>query len=338
MTEVSYRSPGGIGFSDRSSMLLVVGILFIITGALCGCMTAAAPLALFMPRPPGGPEPRVSNVVVGVFVYAVLCAALLTLGIGCVRKRRWVRPLIIVFGWIGLAGGTAAMIVWAATAPQMGNAMRAAAPPGGAAPPAAMINVMVTVMTVFFAFIYVIIPAVLLWLFRGADVQATLEHYDPVTRWTDGVPLPVLGLCAILALGALWALMSAAQGWFFAFGIILTGASGRSVAILVCAAFAIAAWLAFRRRPAGWLMAMMLFIVMPLAWISTLLRHDLMEVYRAMGMSEAELRTLSQIQGMGSWIMIIIALAVTIGAITFTIRVRRYFVPQDLQSSEPPLT
>ena len=330
MTEISYRTPNVIGFKDRSGMLLVVGILFIIAGGLCGCLMGSAPMALRAPRPAGQPPPRAGDILVALMMYAMLCAAFLSLGIGCIRKRRWVRPLIIVFGWIGVTGGAIGMVLWAFALPQMPAAMRAAVPPGGPAPPAALFNVIVGVMTVVFAFIYVIIPATLLWLFRGADVQATLEHYDLQSRWTDAVPIPVLGLCALLAICGLWALMSATQGWFAAFGVIMTGAAARLLSLVVAAAFAAACLLSFRRRPAGWWMAMALFVLLPLAWITTLLRHDMSDIYRSMGRGEAEVRAIESMQFMSSGMIAISAAAFSLGVLAFAWRVRRYFGEQEL--------
>ena len=318
-------------------MLLVVGIFFIIAGALCGCGVLTMPMALVAPRPPNSPPPpRIANIVTGALVYAFLCAALLSLGIGCIRKRRWVRPLVMVFSCIGLVGGVIGMTMWGFTLPQMANAMRAAAPPRTAAPPAAFFNVIIGFMTVFFAFIYVIIPATLLWLFRPSDVQSTLDHYDPQPRWTDGVPLMVLGLATLLALGALWSLMAAAQGWFAAFGIVMSGAPSRIAAILLAGAFAIAAWLAFRRRPAGWWLAMLLFILAPLAWITTLLTHDLPDIYRAMGMSDAELRAIENMRVMNSPVVAVSVSVLALATIIFTWQARKHFPPQNLQMPATP--
>jgi hypothetical protein len=337
LTELSYRTPPVAAFKDRSTTLLVVGIFFIIAGALCGCGVLMMPMALVAPRPPNAPPPpRVSNIVIGAIVYAGLCAAFLSLGIGCVRKRRWVRPLVIVLSWIGLIGGVLGMIMWGFALPQMPAAMRASAPPGAPAPPAAMFNVIVAVMTVFFAFIYIIIPGTLLWLFRGSDVQATLEHYDPQPRWTDGVPLPVLGLAALLALGGFWALTATLQGVFPAFGVILTGAAARIMSMLLAAVFAIAAWLTVRRRPAGWWLAMLLFIIGPLAWVTTLLTHDLLDLYRAMGMTEQELAAMANMQVVNSTVIAISMSVVSLATIAFTWHVRKYFQPQDLSGPETP--
>lgn len=311
-------------------MLLVVGILFIIAGALCGCLTLMMPLALFAPPPPGAAPQRVSTIIVGLLVYALLCAGLVTLGVGCVRKRRWVRPLIIVFAWIGLAAGIMGMIVWGVALPSMGAAMRASLPPGAAAPPPGFYRTMIAVMTVFFAFVYVIVPTALLLLFRPPEVQATLAHYDPNPRWTDAIPMPVLGLCVLLTIGATWPLTCAVQGWFFAFGALLSGPAARIVALLVAAVFAIAAWLAFRRRPAGWWMAMVLFTVVPLAWIVTLLRYDMMDVYRAMGMTDVELRAVGNMRMMNSPMMSATTAVIAVALIAFTLGVRKYFTSREV--------
>jgi hypothetical protein len=320
-------------------MLLVIGIFFIIAGALCGCGVLTMPLTLVMPRPPNSPPPpRVMNIVVGGVVYALLCAAFLSIGIGSIRKRRWVRPLVIVFGWIGLCGGVFGIIVWGFSLPQMANTMRAAAaaPPGRPAPPAAIFNVIIGFMTVFFVLIYVIIPATLLWLFRPDDVKATLEHYDPHPRWTDGVPLPVLGLAVLLALGGFSALTAAAQGWFAAFGFVTSGPPARAFSIAFAAVFAIAAWLTFRRHPAGWWIAMALFILGPLAWITTLLRRDLMDVYRSMGMTEAELRPIATLRILNSPIAATGMALVALVTLAFTWHARKYFRPQELPPPQPP--
>ena len=337
MTEISYQTPAQVTpFEDRSTMLLVVGVLFIMAGALCGCLTLAMPLSVLAPRPAGAPQQRVATMVVGFLVYAGLCAALLALGIGCVRKRRWVRPLILVFAAIGLVCGLAGIVMSAFALPHMGSAMRAAAPAGAGTPPPAFYNTMIVVMTVFFVVIYLIVPAALLLLFRPISVQATLIYYDPNPRWTDALPVPVLALCVLLVIGGLWPLTCAMQGWFFAFGALLTGPAARVVALLVSAAFAVATWLAFRRRPAGWWTALALFTFVPLAWIVTLLRHDLVEVYRASGMSDEELRAIGNMPTANSTLIAVSTAVMALAAVAFTVRTRKYFTTLDLSPLTPP--
>jgi hypothetical protein len=326
MPTIPYQTPRLLSFRDRSGMLQVVGILFIIGGALCGCLTAMTPMALVAPRPSGVPPQQVGAIATAVGMYGVLCGVMLTLGIGCTRKRRWTRPVILVLGWIGLVIGVMGMLFWTAAAPQMGEAMRASRPAGAPAMPQAFVTPMIVVTSAFMLLIYVVIPAGLLWLFRGEDVRATLEHYDPVTRWTDGVPLPVLGVSALLVFGAIWALMALAQGWFFFMGALLIGMTARVAAVVVAGSFVVAAYLAFRRTRVGWMMALALFIVLPVAWITTLLRHDMIDVYRATGMDATQLRVIEKMPAMASPMMAVSIGVTALAAIVFTIRARRYFL------------
>ena len=326
LTELSYLTPGVKGFKDRSGTLLVVGILFIIGGAICGCLLAVTPMAMLAPQPTGSRQPRLADMIAALFMYAAMCAVLLALGIGCVRKRRWVRPLVIVLGWIGLTGGVIGMVMWGFAAPQMPAAMRASVPPGTPAPPPAFYNIMVVVMTAVFVVFYLVVPATLLWLLRPPDVQATLEHYDPAVRWSDAVPIPVLGLCALLVMGALWAVMAAVQGWFLAFGAVIIGAGARVISVVIAALFALAAVLAFRLRPAGWWMALVLFVVLPIAFVVTLLRVDMMDVYRAMGMHDDDLNVMRSVGMFSSTMMGVGIAAFAVGTVAFTVRVRRHFI------------
>src|SRR6185503_5809038 len=109
--------------------------------------------------------------LMGMILYAGVAALMITLGIGSIRRRRWVRPVLLVLAWIWLISGIGAMIFWLLMLPDMPRLMRAsavAAAPARAsaavapAPSLAMLTVMSGVMTAFFAVLYVIIPAVLI--------------------------------------------------------------------------------------------------------------------------------------------------------------------------------
>ena len=59
----------------------------------------------------------------------------------------------------------------------------------------------------FLGVFFVILPAVWIFFYKSRQVKATCEARDPVARWTDACPLPVLALC-------LWFL-------FFRLGLVL---------------------------------------------------------------------------------------------------------------------
>ena len=73
--------------------------------------------------------------------------------------------------------------------------IRATATPGQPAMPAAAIGVIMVITCLMFGFFFIALPAVWIFFYKSRHVKATCEARDPVTRWTDACPLPVLGLC-----------------------------------------------------------------------------------------------------------------------------------------------
>jgi hypothetical protein len=59
----------------------------------------------------------------------------------------------------------------------------------------------IAIAFVFNGVVFVLLPAIWTYFYRSPHVKATCEARDPVARWTDACPLPVLGFC-------LWLLFS----------------------------------------------------------------------------------------------------------------------------------
>ena len=121
--------------------------------------------------------------------------ALIWLGIGSIKARRWARALLLIFSWSWLIMG----IFMTAIMPFVMAKVFANLPPdaktGQPAMPPAAITAMVIGMTLFFVVFFVLVPAVWTFFYNSRHVKATCEARDPVTRWTDACPLPVLGFC-----------------------------------------------------------------------------------------------------------------------------------------------
>src|SRR5262245_52068461 len=105
MTQIPYMTPDVRAFDDRRTMLLVMGILLIVLGAVGGCLTLAAPIGLFIPTPAKVERPRVQDVIGGVVVLGTLTTLVVWTGIGSILKRRWVRPVVISCSSIALVIG-----------------------------------------------------------------------------------------------------------------------------------------------------------------------------------------------------------------------------------------
>ncbi len=74
-----------------------------------------------------------------------------------------------------------------------------------------------------------LLPSVWTFFYSGKNVKATCEARDPVIRWTDACPLPVLAMCLWLSFSVLMMLVIplAGHGVFSSlFGIFLSGSAG----------------------------------------------------------------------------------------------------------------
>jgi hypothetical protein len=181
--------------------------------------------------------------------------------------------------------------------------------------------------------VYILLPSVLILCYYPASVQATLEFYDATPRWTDACPIPVLGLCAILGLGALWMLVALAQGIYLLFGFVVIGIAARVALVITAALFALAAWCTYRLRPAGWTLAVVMISVLAISGAITLLRVPLMEIYRLAGTPPAQLELLSRMRMLRSgWMALWVAASagITIG---YAFWVKRYFTPPNDQTT-----
>ena len=333
MSELPYLSPDVRGFNDRRTTLLVMGILLIILGVICGCITLALPLSVLAPTPPGVTPPRVQDLIGGLAIYLFVTVAFISLGIGSIKARRWVRPIVLVFSWIWLVFGTVTFIAMCFTMKDVGRQF--AATPGMSANSPGFQAGFYGVMITFMLATYILLPGVLIICYRGASVQATLEFYDPTPRWTDACPIPVLGLSAILALGAVWMLVAQAQGIFLLFGFVIAGLAARVVLLITAALFALAARWTYHLRQAGWTLAVAMIIVPAISAIITLLRVPLLEIYRMAGTPPAQLQILSQMRMLRSgWMALWVALSagMTLG---YAFWIRHPFTQKDNIGTAP---
>ena len=177
-----------------------------------------------------------------------------------------------------------------------------------AMPSAAIVGMMVG-MALFFGVFFVILPSVWTFFYNSRHVKATCEARDPVTRWTDACPLPVLGFCSWLAFSVPMMLIMSISGHCVMplFGVFLTGVPGVMLRLAIAAIWGYAAWSLYKLEQRGWWLILIALCVFMTSTLLTFARHDMMEMYRLMGYPEAQIE---QIQKSGlltgnrmSWLM-----------------------------------
>jgi len=293
-------------FKDRSAGLVVFGILTLLMGCLAGLFTLlilvahALTVRAAMVKSPGPAAMPMSSVLFGVLIYGALAVAFAWLGIGSIMKRRWARALLLIFSWCWLIMGIFSCIGMAFVMPGMLKTMSSDGTPDPNHPalsPEAILTV-IGVVSVTFVIIFVILPTVWISFYGSRHVKATAERLDPVVRWTDRCPLPVLAACLWLGLSVpgMLLMIPAYHGVAVFFGIFLVGWPGALFYLLIAVIWGYAARSIYRLERRGWWVVFIAICLLAISAALTFARHDIMEMYRLMGYPQAQIE---QIQKFG---------------------------------------
>lgn len=316
------------GYQDRKAGLVVFGILTLLFGLLFALF---APLMLLTQSmaSANSPAPHMQHAILpAVLMYAVLAVVFIWLGIGSILARRWARALLLVLSSSGLAVGILAMGMMFFMFPQMSARMHnLPATAGQPAPPPEMGAAILGFMMVILLVIYVIIPGVWVLFYRSPHVKATCEALDPVERWTDRAPLPVIA-------ASLWmACMSAAMllmaplynGVIPAFGVFLSGPVGIAVCIIMAVLFGYCAWALYKLKWSGWWIVVAIMCIATVSVFLTYSRHDISELYALMGYSGEELAQIQKFNFLNGKTLAWQTLGGMVPTLGFLLFLRRYF-------------
>ena len=315
---------------DRSTRLMLFGIFQILLGCLCalgGLMMAVVSVLGPMVKAAGAPQGEAINarmMIPGIVLYLALAVALIWLGVGSIRARRWAWTLTVVVSWMWLIMGVIACVGVVLFA---GPMMSAAIEQQPKMPPQAIV-IMQIITGAVVACIYILLPAIFLIFYHRESVRATCQRRDPQIRWTDRCPMPVLALSIFHTSGALCMPSTAAYGFLIpVFGVFLSGTAGAAVVLFLTLVLAYLAWGTYRLQMAAWWGTLLLWIVGTLNMVA-FPQTGLMEMYEKMGMPAAQLemiRKSGMIEMMSRcmpW-MGLVGGAVWLGYLLY---VRRYFV------------
>jgi hypothetical protein len=290
--------PEAPAYRDRSTGLVVFGVFQIILGLLAALMVPFVALGAFMSRLAPGGAMRPGQYVSGVATYTFLAATLVGLGIGSVQMKRWARALTLVTSWYWLIMGVLVTVLITAVLPVgMRSALAQAQhnTPNAPSPELStgVMAVILTFMIVFMAFFLVVVPIAFVVFYSRKDVAETCRRRDPVERWTDRTPLPVLGASVALFTGAVYLLLTGLTTPLFPFfGRYLTGVAGAACFVVLAALDLYLSIALFRLQSSGWWIAVVAAPIRLVSMALTYGRANLMEAYSKMGMSDAQLQML----------------------------------------------
>jgi len=232
-------------FKNRRGGLIFFGIVLVLFGLMAGGMALLMITTLFLPKP-AGPQVLPAGMLAGsVAMYLGAAAVFFVLGVGSMMPRRWARALIFAISWMWLITGLLSSVAIVAMSGSMFAAMpreQAAARP-----------IIIGCMAVFCLLFGIIMPLVLMLFYRGPNVRATVDSLDPVSRWTDRVPAPVLVFAIWMLFGAMSMLMCTGFYTSFPVGtIMLRGFTVTALLLTFSAIMFVIAIGAIRLNPAAW--------------------------------------------------------------------------------------
>jgi hypothetical protein len=317
-------------YRDRGSGLVFFGVVQIILGLLSALMVPLAALGAFMSHLAPGGGMRPSQFISGVSTYAFIAAVFVCLGIGSIQMKRWARALTLVTSCYWLLSGALLTVLMTAVLPVIMRSFlqiqRNATPDSAPEMTTGMMAVILTLVVVFLAFFLIVVPIAFIVFYSRNDVAETVRHRDPVERWTDCTPLPVLGGSVAFAVGALYLFLTGITMPLFPFfGRYLFGISGAACFLAFAALDAYFAVAFFRLKSAAWWIAVFVLPVRLISMAITFTRADMVQAYSKMGMSEQQLQMLNSSPLSGNHVLLWWGLLSSVIIFGYILWLKRYF-------------
>jgi hypothetical protein len=308
--------PAPLAYKDRRAGCVVFGALEILAGAAC---LLAIPLTFALAAMVSTPLGRWDQITT-VATCMIASASCIWLGVGSILCRRWARTLLLIVASSTLVATVTFSVALVAIV-LVGLPWAFA---GGAAAEGALVLAVLIALAVLLN----ALPLAMVVFYRSRHVRATCEARDPVPRWTDACPVPVLTTALWFAIGGILELMTVASERvaFPCFGRIISGPPavlGHLITVGLCLWLA---WAFYRlQRNAIW-MCVALTTVGALSLALTVAGTDSLAFYRLVGYPEQQIDRLHRAGALldGSsiaWLMGLMGAA----TIAFLLWLRRYF-------------
>lgn len=310
-------------FKDRRVGLIVFGVLVILLGCLCALFVPLMFVGQVFSAKQTGGAVSYRMILPAVMIYGGMAVVFIWLGIGSVLCRRWARALLLVLSWCWLVVGIMSTVIMAFLLPQI---LANSFPEGQKLPEAARWIIAAT-MAGTLGCTYLVLPGALVLFYRSRHVKATCDARDPVRRWTDACPLPVLAVSLMLAFGAfsMLSMPLAYNSIMPFFGTLISGAPATVFCLVITSLMAWTAWANYRLEPAAWWVTVALYAVMMLSAALTFARFDLIEMYRQMGVPPDQMAQIEKFSFLrdrsAAWWMLLFA----VPFFGYLLWVKRYF-------------
>ncbi len=183
---------------------------------------------------------------------------------------------------------------------------------------------------VFLFVVYIVIPGVWVLFYRSPHVKATCEALDPIERWTDRAPLPIIAACLWMACCSAGVLFMAAlyNGALPVFGVFWSGPTGMAIYAALAVLFAYCSWALYQLKWSGWWIVVAVVCLGAVSAFITYSRHDISELYTLMGYSDQELAQIQKFTFLNNKTVAWQTVGGLVPLLGYMIFLRRYFPKQ----------
>lgn len=272
-------------FKDRSGGLKAFGVVLIVIGGFSLLMIPLAVLGSIMSRTMDAGQSAgywVFSLLVNLLTYLFLGGIFLGIGIGSIRLKRWVRPVLLSIGWVWLLLGLMVTTVIFFVMPKMmGNFMLPEV-----SDPSLIVGIVIMVSGAISILFMVLLPALLIWFYSQSSVKQTLEAKDPGPAWTDACPPPVLAISLFYGVSAVLVLLTSFLGVSIFWGSVIKGLPAVLVTIFYGLILAYICYAIYRLDSRGWWIAMISTAFGTVSPLLVFSKNDPMEIIALMGHSD----------------------------------------------------
>ncbi|MGO9269479.1 MAG: hypothetical protein ACLQOO_04340 [Terriglobia bacterium] len=313
-------------YPDRRGWLIAFGVVEILVAVFSLLVMVLQVFAVLKLNPETLPQQGslspTAALAIGAAFYGFIAALFVTVGVGSIRCENWARITMLVVSGLWLGFGVLGTLIAALMLPtilqqQPGIAMESR-------------HLVVTVIFGVMGFFMIVMPAVFLIFYSRKSVKATCLRAEqvPAPAGTEVARAKTSAAVVVLAvwqgLGVISVVAYPIVRAAVVFGLVLRGPLALGVLLANSVLSGYAAWSIYRRRFAGWAIALFTTVFWTASWVTTMARHDLLEVYREMGLSEQQMRIYQQSPQMLT-IVQGACLVVPVGLLVLLLYCRKYF-------------
>ena len=260
------------------------------------------------------PELDRASAIAGLALYVAFGLGLVAAGVGSLRRRRWVRPVMLLASGTWIVVGVAAAWLVLQLAPELALA-------AGLAPEDPLALVVQAIPVGAVTMLGIVLPGALFWAYRDPRLLEACEGVGAAAV----PPMEVLTLSVALGAAALTCLPLLARPVVPLFGYLVVGRAGLACVLLGLAGCLWLAWATYRQRLVAYRAALAALVLLGVSTAWTFLRVDATEILRTIGYPEELLSQMPSLPAAARSATLVATVALTVGGVVWLLRLRRHF-------------